>query len=217
MAGTEIRSRRVGPALALLLIATVVVAALYGWVRFRAGDRAPLPVLGQVTSIALTNQTGRLVTLESLRGHVWVADLIFTRCPGPCLKLTRNLAELQRRLPADLPVLLITLTADPEFDTPEVLSEYAARTGADLRRWHFLTGNRTNINRLATGQLLLSVQETDPAEREDENDLYLHSTKWVLVDRQGRLRAVYEGTDPASVRSTERDIRRLLRERSGKS
>lgn len=217
MAGTEIRSRRVGPALVLMLIATVVVAALYGWVRFRAGDRAPLPVLGQVTSITLTNQNGRLVTLESLLGRVWVADLIFTRCPGPCLKLTRNLAELQRRLPSDLPVLLITLTADPEFDTPEVLNEYAVRVGADSRRWHFLTGNRADINRLATGQLMLSVQETDPSAREDENDLYLHSTKWVLVDRKGRIRAVYEGTDPASVRATERAIRRLVREQPAKS
>lgn len=208
-----IRPRRFSPALVLMLVATVVVAGLYGWARFRVAGGAPLPVIGQVTGFALTNQTGRLVTSESLLGQVWVGNLIFTRCPGPCLKLTRNLAELQRRLSANLPVRLITLTADPEYDSTEVLHEYAVRAGADPRRWHFLTGDRAEINRVAMTQLLLSVQETDPAEREDERDLYLHSTKWVLVDRDGQLRAVYEGTAPASIRLAERDIRRLLRER----
>jgi len=206
-------ARRPAWPLSLLLVSTVVVLASYGWVRFRAGQSPALPVIGRVTGFTLTNQLGQTIDAASLKGRIWVADLIFTRCPGPCLKLTRNLVSLQNQFTPEQLVQFVSLTADPEFDTPDVLNTYAQRFGADGRRWHFLTGPRTDINRAATQQLLLAVQEKAPAERETNDDLYLHSTKWVLIDATGRLRAVYEGTDPHSVRAAARDIRRLLRER----
>ena len=116
---------------------------------------------------------------------------------------------------SSLPVRFVSLTADPEYDTPEVLKTYADRFGVDGNRWHFLTGPRTNINALATQQLLLAVQENPPEEREDPNDLYLHSTKWVLIDGSGQLRAIYEGTDPMSVTEAARDIRKQYARRGG--
>ena len=200
--------------LLLLVGATVAILGTYGWVRFRSGPSQPLPIIGRVTGFALTNQFEQPVGAADLQDRVWVADLIFTRCPGPCLKLTRNLVSLQRQLAPRLPVRFVSLTADPEFDTAEVLRAYAERFGADTGRWDFLTGPRAEINRLASEQLLLAVQEKPPAERETEEDLYLHSTKWVLIDTAGQIRAVYEGTDPGSIRNAERDIRQLLRERS---
>jgi len=199
--------------LVVLLLATLLVAAVYGWLRWREVQGPPLPVLGEVSGFSLSDQDGREVSADSLRGLVWVADLIFTRCSGPCPKLTENFARLQREIAPRLPVRWVTLTADPEHDVPEVLKLYGARYGADFSRWHFLTGARTNINRVAMEELLLAVQEKSPEEREDDTDLYLHSTKWVLVDAEGRLRAVYEGTEPGSVRTVVRDIKRLLRER----
>jgi protein SCO1/2 len=164
-----------------------------------------------VEGFRFTNQLGEVFDTRSLAGRPWVADLIFTRCPGPCLKLTRNLAELQRQT-GGRPVQFLSLTADPEFDTPSVLRAYAARFGADPARWQFLTGPRVEINRVAMQQLLLAVEEKDPAQRESENDLYLHSTKWVLVDGEGRLRSVHEGTDPGSVSAVLRDLKALERE-----
>jgi protein SCO1/2 len=207
-------ARRPAWPLWLLLVSTIVVIASYGWVRFRVSQSRVLPMIGQVTGFTLTNQMGQSIDATTLKGQVWVADLIFTRCPGPCLKLTRNLVALQQQFAPHQSVRFVSLTADPEFDTPEILRAYAQRFGADGSRWHFLTGTRTNINQVAIGQLLLAVQEKEPDQREAPQDLYLHSTKWVLIDASGRLRAIYEGTDPNSVRAAARDIRRLLRERN---
>jgi protein SCO1/2 len=77
----------------LLLLVTILLIGLLVQIRSRA--REPLPMLGQVADFALTNQNGRAVSLADLRGHVWVADIVFTRCPGPCLKMTRQMKELE--------------------------------------------------------------------------------------------------------------------------
>src|SRR6266481_3889627 len=84
----------------LLLLVTVVMVGLLVQIRSRTIASAALPVLGQVADFTLTNQNGRAVSLADLRGHVWVADIIFTRCPGPCRKMTRQMKELQNALPA---------------------------------------------------------------------------------------------------------------------
>src|SRR5215831_7435545 len=100
----------------------------------------PLPVYGPIADFTLTNQDGRVICLQDLRGHVWVADIIFTRCPGPCLKMTRHMQELQLALPTDTQTRLVTLTTDPDYDTPSILQTYGGRFGAQLPRWMFLTG-----------------------------------------------------------------------------
>src|SRR5579871_2507117 len=89
-----------------------------------------LPVIGRISDFSLTNQNNATVTLSQLRGKVWVADIIFTRCPGPCSSMTHHLAELQTNLQTELPdapVKLVTLTSDPENDTPPVLKKYSER------------------------------------------------------------------------------------------
>ena len=82
----------------------------------------PLPVFGEVADFKLTNQLGRAVSLSELTGHVWVADVIFTRCPGPCVGMTRKMKAIQERLSPKSAVKLVSLTADPAFDTPPALS-----------------------------------------------------------------------------------------------
>jgi len=176
-------------------------------------DRQSLPVLSRVTGFQLTNQLGQEVSARDLDGHVWVADIIFTRCPGPCVRMTRQLAEVQAGLAADSPVKLVSLTADPEFDTMEVLRGYADRFGAQPGRWHFLTGRKPDVYDLAIRQLLLAVGESDPAQRARDADLFIHSTKFVLVDAQGGVRGVFEGTDPESGPQLLAAIRRLLVEK----
>lgn len=176
-------------------------------------DRQPLPVLSRVTGFQLTNQVGQGVGARDLTGRVWVADIIFTRCPGPCVQMTRQLAEVQAELGPDRPVKLVSLTADPGFDTVEVLRQYAERFGAQPGRWHFLTGRKADLYDLAIKQLLLAVGETDPAQRTDAADLFIHSTKFVLVDAQGGVRGVFEGTEPESRPQLLEAIRRLLAEK----
>jgi protein SCO1/2 len=151
-----------------------------------------LPVIGPVADFALTNQAGQFVSLADLRGHVWVADIIFTRCPGPCARMTRQLAALQNALPTDSRARLVSLTTDPDFDTPEVMQQYAARFGANPERWTFLTGTKKEIAALATDSLKLTAVEKDAAARENPNDLFIHSTIFVVVDKRARLRGVFE-------------------------
>lgn len=181
----------------LLFAGTLATLALRHSVRRAIEPVTTLPVLGQWRDFALTNQDGRLVTRTDLTGRVCLVDLIFTRCAGPCPRLTQNLVALQGELPADDRIRLVSLTADPGFDTPEILRRYAEQFGADLARWHFLTGPRDEIYRLATRDLLLVVRENPPEDRADPADLFLHSTRFVLLDGAGRLRAVFDGEDPA--------------------
>lgn len=152
----------------------------------------PPPVYGTVAPFTLTNQNGEAVSLETLRGQVWVADIIFTRCAGPCLRMTKRMHELQQALPAGSATRLVSLTTDPDFDTPEVLRKYAARFNADTNRWLFLTGTKQQIAALATDSLKLTSIEKTPEQRASPEDLFIHSTIFVVVDRKGQLRAVFE-------------------------
>jgi len=154
-----------------------------------------LPVLGVVQDFALTNQLGQPVTLADLQGKVWLADIIFTRCPGPCPRMTRQMAEIQRSLAGKAPVRLVSLTTDPGYDSPVVLSNYARRFDADPQRWQFLTGTKTAIAGLAIDSLKLTALEKSAADRTSEEDLFIHSTIFVLVDKQGRLRGIFETSD----------------------
>ncbi len=85
----------------------------------------PLPVIGQIADFTLTNQNGQVTTLADLSNRVWVADIIFTRCAGPCPRMTAQMRSLQDLLPHDSEAKLVTLTTDPENDTPSILKKYA--------------------------------------------------------------------------------------------
>ena len=167
------------------------------WLPFLAQTRPearPLPVYGQIADFSLTNQNGTATTRADLSGHVWVADIIFTRCPGPCLKMTRQMRDLQAALPSASQAKLVSLTTDPEFDTPSVLKTYAQRFEADPNRWLFLTGTPKQIANLATDSLKLAAISKPPGERESAADLFVHSTIFVVVDKHSQLRGIFETT-----------------------
>jgi len=178
-----------------------------------AAKTQPLPVYGQVQDFTLTNQAGRAVGLNSLRGHVWLADIIFTRCAGPCPRMTAEMSRIQHFFAPNEDVKFISLTADPGFDVPNVLKRYGERFSADFSRWDFLTGPRDVIYRLATKDLLLVVADVKPGERESPEDLFLHSTKFVLMDGAGRLRGVFDGENPETMPAILAAVRALLAER----
>ena len=187
--------------------------------------QAALPVYGEVPTFALVDQQGQPVSGEALRGSVWVADFIFTRCAGQCPMMSAQMAQLAARLPHDSGVRLVSFTVDPTWDTPEVLARYAAPyrgsaaappgcgTPAAARivpprsaaTWSFLTGDEAAIRRLCREgfHVALSEQGTDA-------EPITHSTRLVLVDRQGQIRGSYEATDEAAMRQLRRDLRRVL-------
>jgi protein SCO1 len=202
----------------LLLLVTMLLVELLLQIRSRANATIDLPVVGQVADFTLTNQFGKAVSLADLRGHVWVADIIFTRCPGPCLKMSRQMKELENALPEKSDCKLVTLTTDPDYDTPAILKTYSERFSADTNRWIFLTGTKDEIGKLGTKSLKLTAIEKTPQERENSDDLFIHSTIFVLVDKKAQLRGVFEttgeGIDPKQVQEKIlASVRQLAREK----
>jgi cytochrome oxidase Cu insertion factor (SCO1/SenC/PrrC family) len=183
----------------VLVVATILLAFMLATLKFRAAVGKPLPVLGAVQNFTLTNENGRAVSLTGLRGRVWLADIIFTRCPGQCLRMSANMKQLQQALPATSQARLISLTTDPDYDTPPILKAYAQRFDADPARWIFLTGPKSELAKLAIDSLKLTVVEKKPEERDNPQDLFVHSTIFVVVDKRGQLRGTFntagEGAD----------------------
>jgi protein SCO1/2 len=189
----------------VLVVVTLAMALLLASRAFQGSRGKPLPVIGPIADFSLTNQNGRAVSLADLRGQVWVADIIFTRCPGPCLKMTKQMKVLQDALPPGSQTKLVTLTTDADFDMPPVLKAYAERFAADPQRWMFLTGTKKDIAKLAIDSLKLTAIEKKPEERESPEDLFVHSTIFVIADKRSQLRGVFEttgeGIDPQNVKA----------------
>ena len=175
-----------------LLTGLLGLAYLVSLAELNRAHHRPLPLLGQIADFTLTNQNGQLETLADLSNHVWVADIIFTRCAGPCPRMTGQMKSLQTLLPAASEAKLVTLTTDPDYDSPEVLKKYGERFGADFNRWTFLTGTKAEIAALASGSLKLSAVPIDPKDQKDTADLFIHTTIFVVVDKHAQLRGVFE-------------------------
>jgi protein SCO1/2 len=201
----------------LLLVVSLSLAFVLAKVRSGMEHRQPLPVLATVADFSLTNQNNSTVSLADLRGHVWVGDIIFTTCPGPCTRMSQQMKELQDALPADNKTKLVSLTTNPDNDTPAVLKAYGELHGADWNRWMFLTGTKKQINNLAVDSLKLSAVEKKPEERVTPEDLWVHSTIFVVVDKHAQLRGIYQtgGEDvswPAEKKKLLAAVKQLERE-----
>lgn len=173
-----------------------MVLLILGVVLLLDAQRDRLPVISQVGPFSLTNQLGKQFVADDLRGSIWIANIIFTHCPGPCREMSKRMSGLQRTLEKHRDIKFLSLTADPAVDTPDVLKRYAELYHADPARWMFLTGPKSDIIRLAVDELKLTVVDKEERQRESPEDLFIHSTISVLVDRQGRLRGAVEALEP---------------------
>jgi protein SCO1/2 len=191
----------------LLVAALVLVFAATAVQRLRRPE--PPGVMWSVPDFTLTNRDGRTVTLKDLKGAPWVADFIFTRCPASCPMMTARLARFNRGLPRDLPVRLVSFSVDPKYDTPAVLQAYAQSFKAP-DRWLFLTGDGEQIYRLSKEGFKLGIDNTpqNPTASPTAEPI-LHSTRFVLVDGEGRIRGYYEAFDEESMKKLEGDLRAL--------
>lgn len=187
------RAGRIPAALALL----IVVAGC---------SRETLPVLGTVPPFALTERAGTPLASDALAGRVWIADFIFTRCPGVCPVLSQRMGELRPKLAqGDDGVRLVSISVDPVFDTPEVLRPYAERFQAGPE-WVFLTGSRDEVGRLLRDGFKVGFADDGPAAMP-----ITHSERFVLVDRDMQIRGYYVGTDPADLARLVDDANALAR------
>ncbi|MBI4391779.1 MAG: SCO family protein, partial [candidate division NC10 bacterium] len=139
----------------------VLRGGLTGW-GLAGGVADRLPVYGAVPDFALTERSGRPVMAEALRGKVWIATFIFTRCSDTCPLQSAEMARLQGEFAAEEDLRLVSVTVDPEWDTPAVLARYATHFGAHPDRWLFLTGERATIHALAREAFRLGVVAPGP-------------------------------------------------------
>jgi protein SCO1/2 len=193
------------------LIATVVVIAMFGIASTRHTE-LPLHQYGLVPSFSLTERSGQTITNSDLEGKIWVADFIFTTCPGPCPIISANMARLQSALGGDNRVQLVSFTVDPQDDTPSALSAYANHLGADPQRWWFLTGPEKTLYDLIRNGFYQSVQDNHGKPLDPGQFVVTHSTYMALVDSHGIMRGFYSGLSEEDQKSLLAAIRQLENE-----
>ncbi len=154
---------------------------------------ARLPKLWPLPDFSLTERSGGTVTLASLKGSIWLAGFIYTTCPGPCPMISSRMSAVQQAIGEAPDFRLVSITTDPDKDTPDVLQAYAKRFGAGVH-WLFLTGAKDEIYALSNRGFKLSLSENLKLP-----EPITHSTKLVLIDREGVVRALFDGTDAAEL------------------
>lgn len=192
---------------ATLILIPVLTAAMLFWLRqtqvHRLSNRA-LSSYGKVPDFQLVNQDAQPFGSSNLLGKIWIADFIYTTCPGPCPMISTRMSELEKPL-RDTDVHLISVSVDPEKDTPEVLRGYAEKLHAQPGRWDFLTGPRRSIYTLSRDGFKLGVSD-------GEAGVPVHSTRVVLIDRRGEIRGYYDALEADAVTKLLADTNHLLRE-----
>jgi protein SCO1/2 len=230
--------------IASLLVATALVAGVTLVSALLRPGASPETSLdrrgdyGQVPAFSLVERSGQRVTREQLHGTVWVANFIYTECEESCPTQSLQLQRLQNDFAAARDLRLVSITVDPQHDTPDVLARYAERYGADRERWLFLTGDKRAIYCLAKDGFHLSVVDqggpNPPSCRtaawlrtlmrqaltpvpafatHGSQGLLMHSARLVLVDRAGRIRAYHLATDAESLARLRPNLKALLGER----
>ena len=166
-----------------------------------AGGRKepPLPVYWQGPAFQLTAQSGQPFDSKSLEGDIWVADFIFTTCPGPCPRMSSQMRGVQSAVASMPDVKLVSFTVDPKNDTPTALAAYATRYRAEAGRWFFLTGDQAALETLCRTGFKLG----------DVDGSLVHSTRFVLLDRHSRVRGLYSTSEDGALPKLLHDIRTL--------
>jgi protein SCO1/2 len=199
-------------------IIRLLAVLIVGVVVYRATNPAPPAASSElrrftiVPPFTLTERSGKNITNHDLAGKIWVADFIYTTCPGPCPIITASMAKLQDAVAHDPRVQLVSFTVDPQTDTPAVLAAYADKFGADPYRWWFLTGPEKPLYELIQNGFYQVVQDNRDQPPQDGQFQVTHSTKMVLVDADGTVRGFYDGVGSDGRADLLRDIKILEKE-----
>lgn len=189
-------------------VAALGIAAI--WFQM-AAERSPrnsagLPVYDAVPDFKLTERSGKTVTLADLKGKIWIANFFYAMCPGPCPVVNGEISKAQDELLKGDDVRIVSISTEPDTDTPAVLRAYAERFHAS-DRWLFLTGDKAQIFKLSNqGFRLVAADQNDAAQP------VIHSTKLALVDKAGNIRGYFDGTDEAGIAQLKDAVNKLRRE-----
>jgi protein SCO1/2 len=205
-AKTNTTGRRLDKSTLIWVVLGIIIIGIAGinlWSVFDTKSEVPVSKSAAVSvpDFSLTTQQGEPLTLSDMKGKIWVADFIFTNCPTICPAMTQEMARLQSEFVAD-PVYFVSFSVDPERDTSRVLSRYATAYGADERRWHFLTGDKTHIYQLAEEGFSLAAGHNGTE--------ILHSTRFVLITPDGNIYGHYDSRSKPALLRLRRDVNTLL-------
>jgi protein SCO1/2 len=154
----------------------------------------------KVADFRLTSQEGKTVSQADLNNSIYVANFFFANCQGICKKMTSQMTRVQEKFKSNPNVKIVSYTVDPARDSVEALDAYAQTYGADPKMWYFLTGPKKEIYDLAINSYMLPAQETN-----DGTVDFIHSEKFLLVDKDKHVRGIYDGT-------SQKDVDRLMTE-----
>lgn len=163
--------------------------------------RAQLPILGEIPPFEFVERSGETYSLENLKGKIHVVDFIFTNCHGPCPVMAINMGDLYKAFTDSAQIGFLSITVDPERDTIVALQEYASSVGVTDNRWQFIRGEMNELVDLSENGFMLPAEDLPG----------MHTTKFVLLDKDARIRGYYSGTEKASIDILRRDITTLLR------
>lgn len=158
-----------------------------------------------IPAFKFVNQNGDTISNAMMKNKVTVVDFFFTSCPTICIDMTSNFFKLQEKYLKDNDVLLLSHTVDPERDSVGQLKFYAAEKSVNSRMWHLLTGNKKEIYDIARFGYFVTAQKAYEGEQD-----FIHTEKFILIDKEGRIRGYYDGTSDAALTQLEDDIQKLL-------
>lgn len=160
-----------------------------------------------IPDFSFTNQDGEEVTQDTFKDKIYIADFFFTTCPTICPIMKTQMLRVYEKYEDNPEVLILSHTIDPTYDTVEVLYEFADRLGVSSDTWHFVTGDQDEIYEIGQESYMVTARE-DP----DEPGGYLHSGAFLIIDKQRRIRGIYDGTKPEKVDILMKDVDILLKE-----
>jgi protein SCO1/2 len=204
--------------LGISVLSLGIILGTFLWLKLAPGpgaagwDAKPLEGLnsyGPVPEFSLIERSGKTTTLADLRGSIWIADFIYTTCQDTCPLQTTEMAKLQEEWKDSAGLKLVSFSVDPEKDTPQVLSRYADRYGADSGRWLFLTGTREDMGRIVQEGFRLSAVSVGNAGSTES--IIMHSPRFVLIDKKARIRGYYDSRDQQALQRLKNDVATLIK------
>ena len=169
-----------------------------------------LPVLNYVQPFSFVNQNGTTVTEKNVSGKVYVAEYFFTTCKGICPKMNTNMKKLYAEFKGEKDFLILSHTVDPEIDTVARMKRYADSIGVTTNNWWFLTGSKDSLYKAARVSYLLD----DPKNGNDKiENQFIHTQFFALVDKNGKVRKIYDGLKKEELEELTKDIPKLLNEK----
>ena len=204
----------------LLLLPLITLAISCGSPSEKTSEVAELPILGEryvddnqdtvyhsIADFAFINQVGDTIRKEDMAGKIYVADFFFTTCPTICPVMKKEMLRVYEQFKGEPNFRILSHSIDPTHDTQAVLKDYAEKLGVpDAATWNFLTGDQEKIFEIGQTSYLTTTMADDM-----EPGGFLHSGAFLLVDQQGRIRGVYDGTKTEQVDRLLADIPKLLK------